>query len=483
MVTFCNSVASSLPDHDIKGKEGLFTEKLIHGNYETDEEAALDLYGSNPNDVRYKMLKHRLKKKFYNSLFLINYQKLKTKPYVQAEQECFLLLHHANLFLKQINYKLAELNAKKTISLANEYDFTNFKIASLEIILFCNSESGSFKSFNKNKKKLEALLRKKAYEREAVNLFQEIKIKINRSIKSRREYLPQFAIDIKRLEILWKNCRTFDSFNAYYKTHIAYYELIGDFSKIVELTILSEKLLERGEVCANRFDAGFNKHVLVYAHLKAAKYEEGLFYAEKFLNDFSETHNWFNYLENYFLLALHSQKYSLASNLIDKVVSNSSFNKVSATAKERWFLYQAYLSIIDGNLYTKRSNNPYLISLPEYSKDKQGFNVAILILQFFYFLQRKDTEALLYRIESLKKYIHTHLKDSFSLRSKLFLKILILTVTEDFDTDNIRKKGKKYYEKLIDTPTPGDAYAEIEIVPYEHLWDLILDVTQKQYTH
>lgn len=207
-----------------------------------------------------------------------------------------------------------------------------------------------------------------------------------------------------------------------------------------------------------------------------------MFYAEKYLTDFNQsTLNWFAYLENYYLLTLHSQKYELASLLLDKVFTNSYYLKVSPTAKERWQLYQAYLSIINGDLYLKKVTNPYLISLPEYSKDKQGFNVAILILQFFYFLQRKDIEALLYRIESLKKYIHTHLKDTFSLRSKLFLKLLILAVTEDFDAENIKKKGRKYFEKLADTPTPGDAYAEIEIVPYEHLWELILNVLQKRY--
>ncbi|MEJ8803406.1 hypothetical protein [Pontibacter sp. H249] len=482
MVTFCNSISSSLPDRNLKGKEGLFIEKLIQKSYETDEDAALELYNSNPNDVRYKMLKHRVKKKLYNNLVLVNYQKLKVKSHVQNEQECYLLLHHANLFLKQIDYKLAELNAKKVISIANEYDFTSFKIAALEILLTCNSELGSYKSFKKNKLELDKVMFSKAFESRAVSLFQSISIKLNKSVKSRREYLPQLEKDLKKLEVLWGRCKTFNAFSAYYMAHIWYYELVGNFSKIVELTVLCEKLVERGEVNNKRFDASYNKFVLVYAHLKAAKYEKGLFYAEKFLAEFnSNTPNWFAYLENYFLLALHSQNYELATVLIDKVFANSFYSKIISSAKERWLLYQAYLSIINGNLYLKKVSNPYFISLPEYSKDKQGFNVAILILQFFYFLQKKDIEALLYRIESLKKYIHTHLKDSFSLRSKLFLKLLILAVTEDFDPESIRKKGKKHFDKLTNTPTPGDAYAEIEIVPYEHLWQFILDVLESNH--
>ncbi len=477
MVTFCNSVSSSLPDKDLKGKESFFIEKLLEKSYETDEEAAAELYNSNPNDVRYKMLKHRVKKKFYNNLFLVNYQKLKAKAYVKAEQECFILLHHANLFLRQNDYKLAELNAKKIYNISNEYDFTNFKIAALEIMTFCYSELGALKNFEKIRNQLEGVLIQKKFEREAVNQFQLIKIKLTKSIKSRRAYLSKLENDVTHLEKLWNLGQTVDAFNAYYKVYIWYHELIGDFSKIAELTLLSERLVQDGIVNGLRFDSNFNKYILVYSHLRSSQLKEGLIYAERFLDDFNpNTFNWFAFLENYFLLAVHSKNYELGSLLISKAVSNLHFKKIPSAAKERWQLFQAYLSVITDSTNFKKNNNPYLLSLPEYSKDKQGFNVAILILQFLYFLQRKDYEALLYRIESLKKYIHTHLNDSFSLRSKLFLKLLVLTVTEDFDAASCNKKGKKYYDKLVNTPTPGDAFAEIEIIPYEHFWEFITSI-------
>jgi hypothetical protein len=39
-----------------------------------------------------------------------------------------------------------------------------------------------------------------------------------------------------------------------------------------------------------------------------------------------------------------------------------------------------------------------------------------------------------------------------------------------------RKKGKYLYEKLQVISPPGEAYAEIEIIPYEHIWEMILDI-------
>lgn len=288
---------------------------------------------------------------------------------------------------------------------------------------------------------------------------------------------------MKRLYDIYCMIDSFEAFNAYYRASLIYNEMLGNFEAIVDLTIESENKIKSGKINTFRFNRLFNKFELIYSHLRARKLNSGLHYASEYLHELKEnTPNWYAYLENYFLLAVHSAKYELASSILQRVQNSSNYLKLSAAAKERWSLYEAYnllLSETDGACLSGK--NPFLIYLPEYSKDKQGFNVAILILQFVYFLKKKETEALLYRIESLKKYILTHLKDSFSLRSKTFLRLLILTVTEDFDADSSRKKGQKLYHRLSEAPTPGDAYAEIEIVPYEHLWEHILVILENEY--
>jgi hypothetical protein len=118
--------------------------------------------------------------------------------------------------------------------------------------------------------------------------------------------------------------------------------------------------------------------------------------------------------------------------------------------------------------------------VPEHSKDKQGFNVAILILQFMYFVRSQDTDALSYRIDSLKKYAGRHLTHQLSKRNLLFFKMLVLLVKEDLDYTQAKKKGEPLLQRLKNTPVPGDAYAEIEIMPYEHLWTLILKMLKEQ---
>lgn len=482
IVTNGVNLNQALPiDNGRNSKENKFIENLKSKKYNSDEAAALDIYGTTPNDVRYKMLKHRMKKKLYNNLLFIDFKKLGFTNNYQKEHECIMLLHQAYILKREYELDLVINLSNKVIAIAEEFDFTKHLVSSLELKSFCYSENGNVKLFDKTMKELEAGTEKLNKELEALRMFQTVKLYLNKSVTTRKSLIPKVPSMVTRLEQLWQQTRSFNAFDAYYKTSIYYYELNGDFDKIVEMTVDSFRWVEEGLVNKLLFNTNYNKFILVYAHLRSKKYEDGLKYAELYSVDFKYSSvNWFSFMENYFLLALHFRKYELAKVLLQRVFDNPAYKTINKSAKERWSLYQAYYGFITPISTTELSiqKNPYGLSLPEYSKDKLGFNVAILILQFIYFLQKEDSEALLYRIESLKKYILTHLKDTFSLRSKTFLKLMILTVTEDFDADACRKKGQKLYQKLIEAPTPGDAYAEIEIVPYEHLWEHILSILE-----
>jgi hypothetical protein len=121
----------------------------------------------------------------------------------------------------------------------------------------------------------------------------------------------------------------------------------------------------------------------------------------------------------------------------------------------------------------------FIQSVLGYSKDKQGFNVAILILQFLQNLKTGDVELLVSRIESLKQYAKRHLSDRTAQRSRLFIRLLALIPQHWDNAEVCRRKGKKLLHQLMVTPSPGDAYAEIESVPYVHLWEWSLKLEKQ----
>ena len=385
IVTKGVNLKQALPiDKSRSSKENNFINNLEIGKYISDRDASIDIYGKDPSDVRYKMLKHRLKKKLYNSLLFIDYSKLGLKNYYQREHECLTLLHQAYILRRQYELDLVITLANKVIVIAEQFDFTNHIVTALELKASCYSENGNIKMFNESLKELEKQTLKKNKELDAVSLLQTVNIYLRKSVTTRKNLLPKIPAIVSSLESLWQQTKSFSTFEAYYKTSIYYYELKGDFDKIVEMTINSLKWVEEGVVNAMLFDANYNKFILVYAHLRSKKYTEGLKYAEAYSNDFKfNSVNWFSFMENYFLLSLHSRKYELSNILLQKVFSNTSYKTISNSAKERWSLYQAYYEIVSRNSGSETNifKNPYSLSLPEYSKDKLGFNVAILILQ------------------------------------------------------------------------------------------------------
>jgi hypothetical protein len=462
-------------------KEKSLFMKVQNGECKDDKEAAEMLYGTTPDDARFKMLKMRLKKKLLNHLFFLDFTNSRFKVSYRYEQECLNIIHQVRILILNGEYQIAEKLLKSTLKISNECQFTFITVTCLELLVVAYAEIGNSKEFYTTKEELIKSRVLAAHEHEAEDLFYVAKLELNKSVQSRKCFLDQLNATVRRLKDLWAETKSFNIFDNYYMLNIWYHELTGEFSEIVSMATESEQLLQAKSLNEKRFDHRYNKYINVYAHLRGRTFENGLELAEQYVKDFDKsTNNWFAFMENYFLLAMHARKYDLALRLYLEVVENDFYEKISRMASERWTLYRTYLYFINpSSELLKFSYRDLLTAVPEYGKDKQGFNVAILIIQLMYYLRERDLEALNYRIGYLRKYMGTHLKDTFSDRSRLFFKLLLLAEREELDPVECQKKGMPIFEKLKAIPPPGDAYAEIEIIPYEHLWELALQILEE----
>ncbi|MBK0403329.1 hypothetical protein I5M27_10055 [Adhaeribacter sp. BT258] len=436
-----------------------------------------------PDSAELRMTRARLRRKLLNHLHFLNFNDPFLKVSYRHEQECLNLIYEAHILIREGEYQISEKLLRKALKLAQESELTSSIVNSIQLLQFIYSQTGSavrYKALAKLIPGYQELLQK---EQEAETIYNTAKLEINRSVSAKKKYLPTLQSNIEHLKALWEKYKSFGLFEAYYKANIWYQELTNNFTDIVTITLEAQRMLQKKKINPKRFDDRYNKFINVYAHLRDKQFTQGLAFAAKAVDSFNRSsNNWFAFMENYFLLAMHAGNYNEATKLIEEVYNNPFFQKINRAAQERWQLYRAYLYFIfpDGHLKRQFSYQSFVIAVPEYSKDKQGFNVAILILQYLHYLKSKEVEALLYRIESLKKYSGRHLKDNFSLRTQYFFKLLMLVVKEDLDPVKVRRKGRALADKLADTPAPGDAYAEIEIIPYEALWEQILRILQEK---
>jgi hypothetical protein len=380
-------------------------------------------------------------------------------------------------------HKISGKLLQNTLKLATEAEFTSIIITCLEMLMINYALTIRSNMYYKTKKKLEHYRKLAASEHEAEELYFTAKLEQNKSVLAKRRYLPKLKNSLVRLKELWDQTQSTNIFNYYYILNITNQELYGNFDEILKITTTSEKLLQKDKLNKKRFDTRYNIYITLYAYLRVKDYKSGLAFGEANLYTFNRsTNNWFAFMENYMLLAMHAGKYDLAVKIFDDVTGNSFFKKTNQNAQERWMLYSSYLYFVNPtkNLLRQSSYKTLISSIPEYSKDKQGFNVAILVLQFLYYVQSKDTDALAYLIEGLKKYAGRHLRENFSKRSLYFFKLLVVVAKANLDYEESLKKGKTFYERLQSTPIPGDAFAEIEIIPYEQLWSILLKILEEQ---
>ena len=476
------SIISSL-DFDEKGhnKESKLISLLEKQPDSTSLQLIKLIYGkaTKANQVSFRKLKSRVQNKLLNSLYFLEHNDPKFPVARVYEVQCIQLFHQANILKLEGEYALSEKIMKKCLRISVETEFTQYAVLSAQALRTLYADSRQLTKFEEISKELQRLQNIYLLEEEAESIYWSIKIASAHTVKTRRYLLDELPKFTKKLESIHNKIKSYLTFYYTYMLKINYYELTGDYEEIIKYTTKIDKLWESNKINKKRFDKRFNNFMNVYAHLRTRKVIKGLSLAEKYIKDIHySSGNWFYFMEHYFLLAMYAKKYLQARELLITAHKNPFYRKQRTAAQQRWDLFEAYLHFVspEGSLTRAMHFSRFIQTVPDYARDKQGYNIAILLLQFLYYLQAHDIEALLTRLESLRKYQQRHLRDSATLRSQLFFRLLLLTVKENFNAKIVEKKAQPLLIRLRETPQPGEAFAEIEIIPYEDMWTNTLDI-------
>ncbi len=465
---------------DDPNKEQLLFNNIQNGLYQTDDEAAEGMYGTNGADQRYRMLKSRLRYKLYNLLFFVDFNDSKGNIGFPYEQECHSYIFRAKVLFKEGEYELAEKHINKALTISREAEFTDLTLLGLKMLRIIYSELCRPNHLRKTIGRIKKYEELSKLEEEAFNIFYMKVMQLRKSVHSRKVHFDSTIKAVESLRNLWEQGKSYNLFDKYYRLKLWSNELSGNYEDILKVSDETDALLEKGQLNALRFDIRHSYYTRTYAYLRTKDYVSGLKTAKTGMEYISRTsRNWFSHMENYFLIALHSRNYPLAEDIIGQAMRNPHIDKIESFARERWELYKAYLYFMQpekdvdevlnfSNIYEK---------MPFYTQDKQGFMVAILILEFMDLLKKDRLDLALTKLPNTERYIYRYLNDNpESQREKLFLKLISIIVQSSFNPETAATRGEKYLNRLKMTPEPGDAFAVVEIVPYEQLWSTLLEM-------
>lgn len=494
LANLCHIVTSrglaNIPLLDLAGngttKEMQLVSRLLQSPDTTQSQLIRDLYGqSTPANVAaFWQLRARLQAKLLNHLYFLDHQDARYPVARRYEMAIWQMLHQASVLQAEGEYELATQRLRRCLLLAERDDFLHYAVQAARLLrnLYANHRQPA--NYRALVKKHAALRQRLVWEEEAEEIHQEIRNAIAGTVAMRRALLPELSGHIARLRELHDQTQTFNTATYLYRARLTQEEMLGNYAEILRITEEAAEQLRAGQLNAQRFDLRYNHYMTVYAYLRSRQPERGLELAEQYEADFHpSSNNWFTFQENHVLLALHAGNYSHARALLTKVLANPFYHKQRAAAQQRWELYRAYLDFLapatatSGRAVTVAQ---WALQLPNFNRDKRGYNVAILILQLLYYLRQRKLEEVMVRLERLRKYRQLHLRDDATLRSRLFLRLLTLLPEREFNARSCAEHGQNLLAKLQEAAPPGEAYAQIEVVPYEELWNITLQLLRQQ---
>lgn len=231
-------------------------------------------------------------------------------------------------------------------------------------------------------------------------------------------------------------------------------------------------------------------YMKVVACTYMGRYEEGRIAAEASLRLASEGGpNYFKALEAWLYLAIHTRNYGKAFELHQMAFRHKRLATTPEAQQETWRLFGAYCYILH-----HLSGTPLPESFPQFksarflndvqhsTQDKDGKNIAVLIAHvLLQLIEGKDMEVW-DRVSALGKYRERHLLDDpYMARSQVFIKILLTMVKAGYQRDVFLQKAAPFCEELRTLPLRSASQAhELEIIPYEHLVELIAGLLGKR---
>jgi len=229
-------------------------------------------------------------------------------------------------------------------------------------------------------------------------------------------------------------------------------------------------------------------HKLIIALTMLQQYEQAEIEVEKAEKLAAPgTHNWFKGVEQHLILQFYQKKYQSAYTVFRKATSNNQFSHLPATELESWKIYEGYIHLLEeaGKLTRNDSScrkskyriAKFLNEIPEYSKDKQGMNIPVILIHALFLLYRKDYDKFYDRMLALNKYADRNLKEEEgTIRSFCFIKAIVQISKAGFKAEEADKRAADWFVEMKKHPLQlSDTPYEIEPIPFEHLWELALE--------
>ncbi|MCG8329849.1 MAG: hypothetical protein MI974_19290 [Chitinophagales bacterium] len=460
---------------------------LTEGKITTEEGLMDALFDKGPHQRgNFNRMKRQLEEKLVNTLFLSDNSSNKPANIQEAHDKCFKNLAVVKLLLSKHARNSAIIIAERTFQLAEKYKFT-FALLSLAKHLRTHYASmiGNSAKFSYYDKKIKHYKEVFVAELEVEGYYSDLVRHLSTSNIQTTNYHNKASYYIHAMK------KIIDDYSSYrfklygYNVISICYEIIKDSNK--NIAICNEAI----SFFKNKKHAKSNLALRIFYFRKIPslmmlkRFQEAEQNAKNSLElDKIGHHNWYRTQKLRLHIALHTLNYQKTYDIYLETIQQPNFHLQYPNIQESWKISEAYIYYLFLRKKVKNVSNKeilnfrinrFLNEIPTFSKDKQGLNISILILHTLLLLHQKQYDKIIDRTEALRTYTHRYLRQDETFRSNCFIKMLMQLPKANFHRAAVERKTKELREKLSSVGIIQNQSAEVEIVPYEMLWEFVLE--------
>ena len=452
-------------------------------NINNDTEAAKYLYGTDEKDAKFRKLKSRFKEKLIKTILLFNKDELFNYEIGKVYYECITDLQTIEVLVKLTGTSNLVVDLiKERYSICLKYKFYDILIKYSYYLSSYYSLRGQLKKYYEEQAKFFLYSDKSKNELFAKQIYNEVILQFTSSQPINDLLLEKIKKCILDFEQLLKDSDNDEIIYFYYYVKLLYEENIGNLDVINQLCDKIDILLE-----SNKYISTITRLITVHLYrlksfLHLRKYDEGLelYNKDNSFYPLENSYNWFVLKEFEFKLYLNGNKIKEAYEVYESVLANKFYKRQVEELTEKWKIHHAYLVFMDSYLNNgdfKFSLAKFLNDVPINTRDKGGYNFAIRIVELLFQFARGEYNIIFQKMDGLRGYRTRYLNDNTYKRNHLFLSLLLKAEKEGFDGKAMKKADWKEIAELRKLNTY--IIADWEIMPYDVLWDIFVDLAKK----